>query len=77
MFFYLPPALQENQEVCGFYEMIMMNTIMLLRVQFERHQNSTSPRRIHKLYGLTVERYEKMQDHTIITIQLRQTGAWR
>lgn len=52
-----------------FDEMISeVDIVMLLRVQFERHREklNISQEEYHKLYGLTVERYEKMQDHAII-----------
>ena len=45
-----------------------MDVIMLLRVQFERHQEqmSLSIEEYHKQYGLTIERVNQMKDKAII-----------
>jgi aspartate carbamoyltransferase catalytic subunit len=45
-----------------------MDVIMLLRVQFERHNEkmSISKEEYHSRYGLTMERVNTMQDHAII-----------
>jgi aspartate carbamoyltransferase catalytic subunit len=45
-----------------------MDIIMLLRVQFERHQEKMkiSVEEYHKRYGMTVERMEKMKENAII-----------
>ncbi len=45
-----------------------MDVVMLLRVQFERHQEKMemSVEEYHEKYGMTVERMESMQDHAII-----------
>ncbi len=45
-----------------------MDVIMLLRVQFERHQEgmSMSVEDYHKEYGITLEKTELMKDHAII-----------
>ena len=45
-----------------------MDIIMLLRVQFERHQEKMgmSVEEYHKNYGMTVARMESMMDHAII-----------
>lgn len=45
-----------------------MDIIMLLRVQFERHQEKMkmTVEDYHKKYGMTVERMESMQKHAII-----------
>ena len=45
-----------------------MDIVMLLRVQFERHNEemSMTKEEYHATYGLTYERMMKMQDHAII-----------
>ena len=45
-----------------------MDIVMLLRVQFERHQEKMkiSVEEYHKKYGLTVERMESMKENAII-----------
>ena len=45
-----------------------MDIIMLLRIQFERHQEAMgmSKEEYHSLYGLTEERMKKMKDNAII-----------
>lgn len=45
-----------------------MDVIMLLRVQFERHQEKMkmSVEEYHEKYGLTLDRYNKMKDNAII-----------
>ena len=45
-----------------------MDVIMLLRVQFERHEGKTgfSNEEYHKEFGLTLERVNKMKDNAII-----------
>lgn len=45
-----------------------MDIVMLLRVQFERHQEQMkmSVEEYHKKYGMTFERMESMQNHAII-----------
>ena len=45
-----------------------MDVIMLLRVQFERHQEgmSMSVEDYHKEYGITLEKTQLMKDHAII-----------
>ncbi len=45
-----------------------MDIMMLLRVQFERHQEKMkiTTEEYHKLYGMTVKRMESMKDNAII-----------
>lgn len=46
----------------------IVDVIMLLRIQLERHENvmKTTQETYHELYGLTEKRYEQLLDHTII-----------
>ncbi len=45
-----------------------VDVVMLLRIQFERHEESTSElaQNYHSRFGLTVERERKMKSHSII-----------
>lgn len=70
VFLSAPPALQDDQEDFVDFDEIIgeVDIVMLLRVQFERHQEklNISQEEYHKRYGLTQERYAKMRDHAII-----------
>jgi aspartate carbamoyltransferase catalytic subunit len=47
-----------------------MDVIMLLRIQFERHQEKMgmSKEEYHEKYGMTVERMKAMKDNAILRI---------
>lgn len=69
VFLSAPPELQDDEEYVELDDIIgEVDIVMLLRVQFERHQEklNISQEEYHRLYGLTLERYEKIQDHAII-----------
>ncbi len=70
VFLSAPPEFQDDEEDYVDLDEIIgeVDIVMLLRIQFERHQDklNMSMEEYHRRYGLTLERYEKMQDHAII-----------
>ncbi|WP_110112898.1 aspartate carbamoyltransferase catalytic subunit [Bacillus sp. CGMCC 1.16541] len=68
-----PKEWQDKSTICGQYVEIddaieMADVVMLLRIQFERHDESSHSLKdiYHEAYGLTVEREKRMKKGSII-----------
>jgi aspartate carbamoyltransferase catalytic subunit len=62
------PELGEYVRYVSMDEALKADVVMMLRVQFERHETGmiTSPEEYRKHYGLTMERLEKMAPHAVV-----------
>jgi aspartate carbamoyltransferase catalytic subunit len=62
------PELREFAPYVPMEEALQADVVMMLRVQFERHETGmiTSAEEYRKHYGLTVERLERMKPHAVI-----------